>query len=59
MKTLQFIAILLFIAPSIEIYDKLGKIRFNFKGLLVFAIDRVLKGENECILKNYKPCKQN
>ena len=48
MKTLQFIAILLFLAPSIEIYDKLGKIRFNFKGLLVFAIDRVLKEEEEC-----------
>ena len=47
MKILQFIAILLFLAPSIEIYDKLGKIRFNFKGLLVFAIDRVFKEEEE------------
>ena len=47
MKTLQFITILLFLAPSIEIYDKLGKIRFNFKGLLVFAIDRVLKEDKE------------
>ena len=45
MKTLQFIAILLFIAPSIEIYGKLGKIRFNFKGLFVFVVDRVLKEE--------------
>ena len=47
MKTLQFIAILLFLAPSIEIHDKLGKIRFNFKGLLVFAIDSVLKEVEE------------
>lgn len=48
MGILEFVATLLFLAPSIEIYDKLGKIRFNFKGLLVFAIDRVLKGESEC-----------
>ena len=45
MKTLQFVAILLFIAPSVEIYDKIGKIRFNFKGLFVFVVDRVLKEE--------------